>query len=254
LGRIIQYLNYLFLVFTITTSLNAQGISTAIALDTTFQFLHADPEFYLTSGSTKAFTGMIYNLNSDSLRLAVVRTINDLPADWSSSICIDSLCLLETVDSTTAFMMGFQDSVKCELLINAQSLGNGHIQLYLFNLQDENDHIIVDINIYSTSNINIANDPPFPAQPQLYQNFPNPFNPVTTLRYEIPETGLVNITIYNMLGREVKTLINQTQDAGYRSVIWNATNDYGIPVSAGIYLYQIQAGEYISTKKMVLLK
>ncbi len=57
-----------------------------------------------------------------------------------------------------------------------------------------------------------------------------------------------------MLGREVKTLINQTQDAGYKSVIWDATNNYGKPVSAGIYLYQIRTGEYISTKKMVLLK
>jgi flagellar hook assembly protein FlgD len=57
-----------------------------------------------------------------------------------------------------------------------------------------------------------------------------------------------------MLGKEVKTLINQTQDAGYRSVIWNATNNYGKPVSAGIYLYQIQAGEYMQTKKMVLLE
>ena len=88
----------------------------------------------------------------------------------------------------------------------------------------------------------------------LYNNYPNPFNPVTTLRYGLPENGLVNITIYDMLGREVKTLINQTQDAGYKSVIWDATNDYGKTVSAGIYLYQIQAGEYISTKKMVLLK
>ena len=57
-----------------------------------------------------------------------------------------------------------------------------------------------------------------------------------------------------MLGRQVKTLVNQRQDAGYRSIILNATNDYGKPVSAGIYLYQIQAGEYISTNKMVLLK
>jgi len=93
-----------------------------------------------------------------------------------------------------------------------------------------------------------------PDEFALHQNYPNPFNPVTTLRYDLPEPGLVNITIYDMLGREVKTLINQTEDAGYRSVIWNATNDYGKPVSAGIYLYQIQAGEYISTKKMVLLK
>ena len=88
----------------------------------------------------------------------------------------------------------------------------------------------------------------------LHQNYPNPFNPVTKLRYDLPENGHVNITIYDMLGREVKTLINQTQDAGYRSIIWDATNDYGKPVSAGIYLYQIQAGEYMQTKKMVLLK
>ena len=93
-----------------------------------------------------------------------------------------------------------------------------------------------------------------PEEFVLHQNYPNPFNPVTTLRYDLPETGLVTITIYDMLGREVKNLINQAQDAGYRSVIWDATNDYGEPVSAGIYLYQIQVGEYISTKKMLLLK
>ena len=57
-----------------------------------------------------------------------------------------------------------------------------------------------------------------------------------------------------MLGKEVKTLINQTHDAGYRSVIWNATNDFGKPVSAGVYLYQIRAGNFVQTKKMVLLK
>ncbi len=88
----------------------------------------------------------------------------------------------------------------------------------------------------------------------LHQNYPNPFNPVTTLRYDLPENRLVNITIYDMLGREVKTLINQTQEAGFKSVIWNATNDYGKPVSAGVYLYQIHAGEFVQTKKMVLLK
>ena len=93
-----------------------------------------------------------------------------------------------------------------------------------------------------------------PDEFALHQNYPNPFNPVTTLRYDLPENSLVNITIYDMLGRQVKTLINQTQEAGYKSIIWDATNDYGNPVSAGIYLYQIQAGEYISTKKMVLLK
>jgi hypothetical protein len=88
----------------------------------------------------------------------------------------------------------------------------------------------------------------------LHQNYPNPFNPITTLRYDLPEQATVNIIIYDIMGREVKTLINQTQDAGYRSIIWDATNDYGKPVSAGIYLYQIQAGDFVQTRKMVLLK
>ena len=88
----------------------------------------------------------------------------------------------------------------------------------------------------------------------LHQNYPNPFNPITTLRYDLPEQSMVNIIIYDLLGRHVRTLLNQTQEAGYRSVIWNATNDYGKPVSAGVYLYKIQAGEFVQTKKMVLLK
>jgi hypothetical protein len=88
----------------------------------------------------------------------------------------------------------------------------------------------------------------------LHQNYPNPFNPITTLRYDLPENSLVNIIIYDLLGRQVKSLINQTQEAGFKSVLWNATNDYGKPVSAGVYLYQIQAGDFIQTKKMVLLK
>ena len=93
-----------------------------------------------------------------------------------------------------------------------------------------------------------------PQSFHLDQNYPNPFNPVTTLRYDLPENSLVNITIYDMLGREVKTLINQTQNSGYKSLIWDATNDYGEPVSAGLYLYRIRAGEFRQTKKMVLLK
>ena len=88
----------------------------------------------------------------------------------------------------------------------------------------------------------------------LSQNYPNPFNPVTTLRYDLTEDAFVNITIYDMMGRVVKTLVNNQQNAGFKSVIWDATNDAGSPVSAGLYLYTIQAGAFRQTKKMVLLK
>ena len=93
-----------------------------------------------------------------------------------------------------------------------------------------------------------------PTKFNLQNSFPNPFNPVTTLRYDLPEDALVNITIYDMVGRVVKTLMNDQQTAGYRSTQWNATNDAGSPVSAGIYLYMIQAGDFRQTRKMVLLK
>ena len=93
-----------------------------------------------------------------------------------------------------------------------------------------------------------------PQEFALHQNYPNPFNPVTRIRYDLPENSMVNITVYDMLGREVKTLVNQVQDAGFKSIMWDATNYYGKSVSAGIYLYQIQSGGFIQTEKMVLLK
>ena len=102
--------------------------------------------------------------------------------------------------------------------------------------------------------IAVATDFAIPTKFLLHTPYPNPFNITTTLRYDLPEQATVNIIIYDLLSRQVRTLVNQTQDAGYKSVIWNATNDYGKPVSAGVYLYKIQAGEYIQTKKMVLLK
>jgi len=88
----------------------------------------------------------------------------------------------------------------------------------------------------------------------LHQNYPNPFNPITTLSYDLPEDALVNITIYDMMGRIVNNLVSSQQNAGYKSIQWNATNNIGQPVSAGLYLYTIQAGEFRQTRKMVLLK
>ena len=93
-----------------------------------------------------------------------------------------------------------------------------------------------------------------PITYNLYNAYPNPFNPVTTLHYDLPEDALVNITIYDMLGRVVSNLVISQQNAGYKSIQWNATNNMGQPVSAGLYLYTIQAGEFTQTKKMVLLK
>ena len=89
---------------------------------------------------------------------------------------------------------------------------------------------------------------------KVHNNYPNPFNPVTTLRYDLPEDLFVSITVYDMLGNVVSNLVNKDENSGYKSVQWNAINDKGQPVSAGVYLYTIQAGDFRQTRKMVLLK
>ena len=88
----------------------------------------------------------------------------------------------------------------------------------------------------------------------LVQNYPNPFNPTTKIDYGLPEASNVRLIIYDILGREVTTLVNGVQEPGYKSITWNGTNAFGKNVGAGMYFYLIQAGEFRQTKKMVLLK
>ena len=126
---------------------------------------------------------------------------------------------------------------------------------YIIEASDEEFTIVSEAGEFVFENTSLSIDGEIiPEVFALHQNYPNPFNPVTSLLYDLPEDGLVNITIYDMMGRIVKTLVNSSQTAGFKSVQWNATNDRNEPVSAGLYLYTIQAGEFRQTKKMVLLK
>ena len=88
----------------------------------------------------------------------------------------------------------------------------------------------------------------------LHQNYPNPFNPTTKISYDLPEASVVSFSIYDLMGREVRTMINSEQTAGFKNIQWNATDNLGKSVPAGMYIYTIQAGEFRQTRKMVLLK
>jgi len=101
--------------------------------------------------------------------------------------------------------------------------------------------------------LNIAQDQ-IPTRYSLGEAYPNPFNPATTISYEIPNDEYVTIDIYNLMGGHIKSLVSMNQNPGYKTIEWNATNDYGQPVSAGMYIYTIQAGSFMDTKKMILLK
>ena len=88
----------------------------------------------------------------------------------------------------------------------------------------------------------------------IFQNYPNPFNPITTILYDLPEAAKVHLVIYDVLGRQVRTLVNQDLTPGYHRAVWDATDDLGRPLSGGLYIYRIQAGGFSKTMKMVQLK
>ena len=88
-----------------------------------------------------------------------------------------------------------------------------------------------------------------PSEFRLEQNFPNPFNPATTIQYQLPSTSNVSLKIYDVLGNEVVTLVNEKQDAGYKEIKFNADR-----YASGMYIYRLTADKYVSTLKMLLLK
>jgi hypothetical protein len=89
---------------------------------------------------------------------------------------------------------------------------------------------------------------------RLEQNYPNPFNPVTHISYYIPKTSRVDLMIYNLLGQRIRTLVHQVQNAGSYTVQWDGKNEFGIPVASGVYLYNLTAGKFKRSRKMMLLR
>jgi hypothetical protein len=88
-----------------------------------------------------------------------------------------------------------------------------------------------------------------PSDFSLMQDYPNPFNPSTTIQYAVPKLGLVSLTVYDLLGREVAVLVDGERPAGIHSVVWDASAQ-----TSGVYFYRLQAGTFIDTKKLILLR
>ncbi len=115
-----------------------------------------------------------------------------------------------------------------------------------------------DLDLYQQVGIiNTLSNNSFEISPRTFhlnQNYPNPFNPITEIGYSIPENTFVSITIYDVQGRLIKSLLNQNQDAGIYLTSWNAKNEQGVSMPAGMYFYTIQTDNFKDTKKMILLK
>ena len=93
-----------------------------------------------------------------------------------------------------------------------------------------------------------------PNKIHVDQNYPNPFNPITNIKYKLYKEEFVKVTVHDILGNVVNNLLNKRQASGYKLLQWDATNNHGRKVPAGMYFYRIEAGDFKNTKKMILLK
>ncbi|MFH2036028.1 MAG: T9SS type A sorting domain-containing protein, partial [Candidatus Zixiibacteriota bacterium] len=100
----------------------------------------------------------------------------------------------------------------------------------------------------------VDGDNVLPSDFKLYQNYPNPFNPATIIKYSLTHKERVQLNIYNILGRKVKTLVDRIESAGQYEIVWDGTDDSHHDAASGIYFYRIIIGNGAKTRKMILLK
>jgi hypothetical protein len=117
-----------------------------------------------------------------------------------------------------------------------------------YNIQSVGSIALVD-DIYFDQANDINDQDNFPVEYSLWQNFPNPFNPSTKIKYSVPQFSNVELKLFDVLGNEIETLVDEEKTAGTYEVTW-----YAVQLPSGVYFYQLKASGYLETKKMILLR
>jgi len=138
-------------------------------------------------------------------------------------------------------------------LPSSQSYDETETYVAVLNISDPGDTMICDLFV-SPAEVKEEVDGFLPRELVLKQNYPNPFNPQTRIEYFIPRDGHIKLEIFNLLGQRIRTLVDQIQQKGTHAVVWDGTNDQGISVSSGVYLYQLTAFNFEKINRMILLK
>ena len=174
-----------------------------------------------------------------------------------------SVMIPPDIESDEMIQLTHHESETGTLVIEKAFIRRDGAKLIYFDINslDRND-VMVDISYIAYDDSNrvimsgrkMVNVVAVPFEYALHQNYPNPFNPVTRINFDLPEARHVQLFIYDILGREVTSLVNEVQEPGYRTITWHCTDAFGRNVGAGMYFYSIQAGDFRQVRKMVLLK
>lgn len=207
-----------------------------------------------TLGSEMIFDFEIINISQFQQTVFEVRTINDLPSNWQSSLCFGTTCyspLLDSIATIAPFGDPLEPGDTLITSLHVYSLtteGTANVQIQVGTFR--NPTVRTTLNFVATTiPTSVEGENTVVDNFYLEQNYPNPFNPSTKINYGLKKSGNVEITVYNVLGNKVATLVNGYKSAGMHSVDFNASN-----LASGIYFYKIVTTGFIQTKKMILEK
>jgi len=198
----------------------------------------------------------VVNISPFEQTIFEVRTLENLPSGWESSLCFGELCFAPFVDSV-ATTPDFQtppvqpgDTLKTSIHVftDQVTVGTGYVQIEVGTFRNPEDRFVLDFTATTDPAVSVNENNLFNTY-YLFQNYPNPFNPSTRINYNVGEPGLVQLKVYNILGVEVATLVNEQQNSGNYTVGFNAAK-----LSSGVYFYSFSVNNFTQTRKMILEK
>ena len=208
-----------------------------------------------TLGSEIVFDFEIINISSFEQSVFATRTINTLPSGWYSSLCFAQNCFpsqLDSVATTPDFNtppLAAGDTLKSSLHVTALNInGTANVQVQIGTFRNPTARTVIDFEATTLPN-SVEEDGSLIKDYYLGQNYPNPFNPTTKINFGLKKSGNVEITLYNILGNKVATILKEYKSAGNHTVNFNGAN-----LSSGAYLYKIVSNGFVQTKKMLLVK
>ncbi|MBL7074737.1 T9SS type A sorting domain-containing protein [candidate division KSB1 bacterium] len=240
------------------------GLIDILPYDTTLGLLHASGDISMEDGEIQPGQLVqvpLYLSNGDNiLAFEGLITFNPEHLTFDSLVwseLVDGFTIETDVDSGEIKVAGAgslpdgQEGIFTTLHFTVnENFNENETTVTLQRLRWNEESVIEDVATATLGLLGISdNFSNIPSEYSLSQNYPNPFNPITTFKYALPKSSEVTLRIHNLLGQEVATLVDQTQEAGYHQVQWDATS-----IASGIYFYRLQAGEFSQTRKLILLK
>lgn len=237
---------------TVQESFNYTRISVVTAFETLGSGYNIEPLILTTGQATtgspeaESFEGMLLEFNN----VIVSDPFPDITSNFGEIAIDDGTGSYRVDDDFSIAYRGNLDSTFAKNDKIEKIIGIGYYSFANYKLEPRNNEDIIGHLPASVK----ERDNRLALSYDLKQNYPNPFNPSTTIYYNIGKNGLVELTVYNVLGQKIKTLVNEVKNAGQYMAHWDGRNDAGQMVASGLYLLTLKSGDFIKTNKMVLLR